>query len=177
MAGQRSLKKTIGMVVLLALVAAVAVFGVRVASLVDRTLEEAATTPTPVPAFGNVMQVTPDPNAPTPEPLLRSGSQGDAVAQIQRRLQELGYYTGGIDGQYGPGTRSAVTWFQQVHGLDADGVVGSQTRAVLESAAAQRAPATPTPMPLPQVAEDTVVNTAADKHRPKYIFFISVLSF
>ena len=66
--------------------------------------------PTPVPT-------------PTPEStLLSSGSQGERVRQLQERLQQLGYYTGKLDGDYGKGTRSAVTVFQQQHGLDADGI-------------------------------------------------------
>lgn len=149
---QRNMKKTIGLILLAVMLVAIAVLGVRVASLLDRTLEEAATTPTPVPAFGNVMQVTPDPNAPTPEPVLRTGSQGEEVWALQMRLMELGYYREAVDGQFGAGTKEAVRAFQAQHGLGADGVVGAQTRAMLESAAAQTAAPTTTPSPTPNQA-------------------------
>jgi len=99
---------------------------------------EMSLTPTPIPAEpGSVMQVTPDPNAPTPEPLLRSGSQGEAVVNLQSRLKTLGYYTGEIDGQFGAGTRDAVRAFQTRNGLEADGLVGTETREILFSAEAK----------------------------------------
>ena len=66
-----NIRKTVGMIVLAVMLIVIAILGVRVAGLVDRTMIEAATTDTPVPVFGNAMQVTPDPNAPTPEPMLR----------------------------------------------------------------------------------------------------------
>jgi len=94
---------------------------------------EMRTTPTPMPYYGNVMQVTLDPNAPTPFPMLKNGSSGDTVTTLQTRLQQLGYYAGTIDGQFGPGTQTAVTLFQQQHGLDADGVVGPDTSSLLYS--------------------------------------------
>ena len=94
---------------------------------------EAQTTPTPLPRMENVMQITPDPNAPTPEPMLRSGMQGEEIIRLQQRLQELGYYSGVVDGQFGPGTREAVYLFQQVNHLEADGVVGPATRDLLYS--------------------------------------------
>jgi len=140
-------KKIIGLVLLFILLVCGVVLGVRVAALVDLTVIEMHTTPTPVPTSGNIMRVTPDPNAPTPEPVLRSGAQGDQVKELQARLQALGYYAGEIDGQFGGGTRSAVVAFQQQHGLSADGVVGQQTRSLLFSPAAQPMLVTPTPAP------------------------------
>ena len=129
--------KIIGMIALAILLIAAIILGVRVASLVDLTYTEMHLTPTPVPPYGNVMQVTIDPSLPTPAPMLRSGSEGEEVVKLQTRLQELGYYTGSIDGQFGPGTREAVTRFQQQHSLGADGIVGQETRDVLYSDQAQ----------------------------------------
>lgn len=145
---QTNPKKIVGLIVLGVLVIAAAVLGVRVASLVDMTYVEMNTTPTPEPVAGNVMVVTVDPNLPTPEPVLRNGSMGEEVITLQTRLKELGFYTGEVDGQFGSGTKAAVTLFQQQHGLDADGIVGSGTRAVLYSDSAQQMIATPTPMVL-----------------------------
>ena len=56
---------------------------------------------------------------------------GDDVAQLQRRLGELGFYTGLVDGTFGPITHSAVTDFQRDCGLPADGVVEAETLATL----------------------------------------------
>ena len=125
--------KIVGMTLLAVLGVAVIVLGVRVAGLVDMTVTEMSLTPTPEPPYGNVMQVTIDPSLPTPAPMLRTGSEGEEVIELQTRLQELGYYTGSIDGQFGPGTRDAVILFQQQHGLGADGIVGQETRETLFS--------------------------------------------
>lgn len=134
----RNVKKIIGLVCLGALCVGVAIMGVRVTQVAQQTMVEAATTPTPVPApAANMLAVTPDPNAPTPEPVLKNGSEGDQVKTLQARLQELGYYSGEIDGQFGNGTREAVYLFQQQNGLSADGVVGSDTRALLYSVEAR----------------------------------------
>lgn len=145
--------RMIGYVLLAVLLIAAIILGVRVASLVDLTYVEMSLTPTPVPAYGNVMQVTVDPSLPTPAPVLRSGSEGDEVVRLQERLKELGYYTSTVDGQFGPGTKSAVILFQAQHGLDADGIVGEDTRNMLYSDQAHQVVVTATPEPQPTVAD------------------------
>ena len=70
-------------------------------------------------------------------PLLRVGSTGRDVSDLQARLTELGYYTGPIDGKYIAETQSAVAEFQQRNGLTADGAAGRQTQDLLYSGAAQ----------------------------------------
>ena len=52
---------------------------------------------------------------------------GDDVAQLQRRLGELGFYAGLVDGTFGALTHGAVTDFQLDCGLSADGVVEVET--------------------------------------------------
>ena len=56
---------------------------------------------------------------------------GDDVAQLQRRLGELGFYTSTVDGTFGPLTHAAVADFQRDCALDPDGVVGGETLATL----------------------------------------------
>ncbi len=55
------------------------------------------------------------------------GSKGDEVRQIQTKLKNWGYYTGGVDGVYGWQTEAAVKSFQKKNGLTSDGVAGKQT--------------------------------------------------
>lgn len=64
-------------------------------------------------------------------PTLRWGSTGTAVQVAQRKLAAWGYYTGAVDGIYGPKMYAAVTLFQRRNGLTVDGVVGPQTWAAL----------------------------------------------
>jgi hypothetical protein len=60
--------------------------------------------------------------------LLEAGDEGGDVEQIQRRLANLDYYVGPIDGIYGNLTEQAVTAFQKLHGLSRDAVVGPSVR-------------------------------------------------
>ncbi len=78
-----------------------------------------------------------------PTRTLRRNDTGDDVSTLQKRLKELGYYTSLVDGSYGNGTVTAVTAFQQQHGLTADGVAGSKTYAILFSSKAQQATKAP----------------------------------
>ena len=58
---------------------------------------------------------------------IRAGDQSPDVEEVQRILTEGGYYSGPIDGVYGPETESAVRAYQTAHGLEVDGVVGPHT--------------------------------------------------
>lgn len=79
--------------------------------------------------------------------LIRTGSIGPEVEQLQQRLKQLGYYEGGLDGQFGSGTRAAVERFQAQHGLRSDGMAGEETLAALYAASAQTMAPQPTPPP------------------------------
>ena len=57
----------------------------------------------------------------------RQGSTGNEVKNIQKKLKELGYYKGEVDGIYGSKTKSAVISFQKNCGLTADGICGKTT--------------------------------------------------
>ncbi len=60
-------------------------------------------------------------------PTLRPNVEGSAVAQLQRELTQLGYYSGPIDGEYGELTQAAVKQFQVDQQLEVDAVVGPST--------------------------------------------------
>ena len=141
-------------IILAALIVAAVLLGSTVASLNTEVQRVRSLTPTPHPQYGSVFKVTPDPGAPTAEPVIRSGATGEAVNRLQQRLKDLGYYTGTVDGQFGPGTRTAVTLFQQQHGLQSDGVVGPDTNEILYSASARPA-ITPEPTAAPPPTVDT----------------------
>ena len=67
--------------------------------------------------------------------MLKSGSSGTAVRQLQENLKKLGYYeSGSVTGNYGPLTEEAVRQFQRKNGLDADGIAGAKTLAAINSA-------------------------------------------
>ena len=51
------------------------------------------------------------------------GYDASLVAQVQRRLGEMGYYHGVIDGIMGPEKRAAVRAYQATHNLFVDGVI------------------------------------------------------
>ena len=69
----------------------------------------------------------PSPSAP-PRPVFRYD-----VPAAQRRLAELAYYAGPIDGRSGPALRSAVMAFQKVQGLGVDGTIGPVTFKALSA--------------------------------------------
>lgn len=63
--------------------------------------------------------------------ILRQGSTGGEVKEVQRRLKQWGYYDGPVDGIYGAKTVEAVKRFQRKNGLTADGIAGKATYAAL----------------------------------------------
>jgi peptidoglycan hydrolase-like protein with peptidoglycan-binding domain len=73
-------------------------------------------------------------NPPTSERIER-------VKALQRQLSLLGLEPGPVDGRYGPLTTSAVTRFQQDHGLPVDGLVGPKTADALAARADSVRPA------------------------------------
>jgi hypothetical protein len=76
-------------------------------------------------AAGQVAQ----PGQPQQHPELKRGSQGDAVRELQGRLQVPWLKQ---DGDFGEATEQAVKAYQQSQGLAADGVVGPETWAKLD---------------------------------------------
>lgn len=59
--------------------------------------------------------------------LSKMGSTGEEVRKIQKKLKELGYLSGTVDGIYGSKTKKAVISFQKNCGIAADGICGPTT--------------------------------------------------
>ena len=62
---------------------------------------------------------------------LERGSKGDQVRTLQKRLKDLGFYNGSVDGSYGESTEVAVMAFQLMNNLTVDGKAGPATQRVL----------------------------------------------
>lgn len=84
---------------------------------------------------------------PAARSILRIGSQGSQVSELQAMLKLLGFYTGSVDGQFQDDTATAVSSFQQAAGIAADGIAGSDTWDRLLPAVSAPAPVTPAPAP------------------------------
>lgn len=65
-------------------------------------------------------------------PVLRQGSRGAWVLDLQDQLVNLGYTLGSKDGDFGSRTLAAVVAFQNDSFIAADGIVGDRTWAALE---------------------------------------------
>lgn len=63
--------------------------------------------------------------------LLRVGSRGAEVSQLQQTLKNKGFYTYNITSYFGSITKGSVIKFQKNVGLIADGIVGPKTRSIL----------------------------------------------
>lgn len=100
--------------------------------------------PTPFPEYDGLK---------APEGEIRSlsvGKEGEDVYWLQMKLQELGFYTGTVTGQYREGTQKAVQAYQRARGLSADGNAGKQTLNLLYQETAEAAAAVTTePSPTP----------------------------
>jgi len=69
---------------------------------------------------------------------LKKGDKGDNVAQLQRRLIELGYLGGTVDGIYGDGTADAIKSFEAAYGMTQTGTATSSLQAEIYSSSARR---------------------------------------
>ncbi len=65
-------------------------------------------------------------------PVLKNGSRGDEVSEVQTRLKQWGYYHySQVTGYYGSITTQAVKDFQVQNGLVSDGIVGKNTYSAM----------------------------------------------
>jgi len=79
--------------------------------------------PEPAPAEAGPAEAGPEPAPVVTEPPPASGPayNREDVLWIQQRLQDLGYYSGAIDGSVGQATREAVRAYQRDQDIAADG--------------------------------------------------------
>lgn len=114
---------------------------------------------------GGVISLTVSPSiSPSPtSPVLKLGASGPEVRSLQKRLKDLRYYTGSVDGDFGKGTETALKEFQRRNKLTADGIAGPATLKRLNSSNAL--PPTPKPTAKP-TAKPTPRPTAAPKVNP-----------
>ncbi len=64
-------------------------------------------------------------SSPTYRGRVASSYSDSLAADVQRSLRSRGYYHGSIDGDAGPGTRSAIRSYQARHGLNVTGRIDS----------------------------------------------------
>lgn len=98
------------------------------------------------PVVEPIVEAAPDPEpAPEPEPevvvvqeeTVNEARQSEAQLtraerdELQIALQYFGFYRGGIDGAFGPGTRGAMTNWQINRGLEPTGILTTRQRAQL----------------------------------------------
>ena len=90
-------------------------------------------TNTPILSTSNSSSTSTGSSTTSTSTLLRKGSKGQAVKELQEKLNKLGYGLT-VDGDFGSKTESAVISFQKKYKLEIDGIVGNETRNALDSA-------------------------------------------
>lgn len=138
---------------------------------VDLALAQSSKTPAkPSPTIRTTAQ-------PLSKPVLKSGSQGDAVTELQAMLKLLSFYSGPVNGVFDESTATAVANFQKAANLSPDGIVGTDTWNRLLPPAPPVTAAKPTPssnsgsstseaFPVPGNATPTVPTPAAKPTPP-----------
>ncbi|GHA29479.1 hypothetical protein GCM10007989_26340 [Devosia pacifica] len=84
------------------------------------------------------------------------------VFAVQKKLSELGHYSGSLDGLYGPNTARAIRAFEQAHGMTPEGALKPEViQAILGASERQSSAEEPAEVPEPvQVAEALVEQPA-----------------
>ena len=98
-----------------------------------------APSPTPTP--------TAVPDFTIPSGKVKLNTEGDDAKLVQKRLKDLGYYKGRVDGRFGSASVKALKSFQETNGLAPDGVAGETTYQLLFSWGALAVGTTATPVP------------------------------
>lgn len=66
---------------------------------------------------------------------IRGAPSSEAIEMVQRRLLDLGYQPGSVDGIDGPKTREAIRQFEEQNGLHPDGLIDERLKTALLSGA------------------------------------------
>jgi hypothetical protein len=89
--------------------------------------------------YSPMSKIIPDSRKPAPERILGLNDRGSAVRNLQEKLSKILDAEGKsylsreeVDGVFGKITQLAVKRLQQTYGLDADGLVGPNTRELIE---------------------------------------------
>ncbi|MFC0189202.1 peptidoglycan-binding protein [Fictibacillus aquaticus] len=85
------------------------------------------------------------------ERILKRGSIGEDVRNLQSKLNALGFKAGAADGIFGELTEKAVREFQGKRSIAADGVAGTETKKELQKALDEKAQRARKPTPRAQV--------------------------
>ena len=88
-----------------------------------------------------------------PPETLQYGSTGEAVKELQRNLQALGFFDGNIGGNYLTLTEQAVRDYQQARGLTVDGIATPELQRAIAAEAQGNAP---TDTPAPETARGVI---------------------
>ena len=85
---------------------------------------------TPMPIIPHQIPIIQRPQAPIQNPLsiISFGDTGPQVRKIQRRLRDLNYYNGPINGCFDTATQDALIWFQESRGVTVTGIAGPTTQ-------------------------------------------------
>jgi len=89
--------------------------------------------------------------------MLKRGSKGNDVQEVQSRLQDIGFSPGKIDGIFGRATEIAVINFQRSQKLLTDGIVGPKTLGILFKSRDLRVKPKPVPKNI-KVSPDDIIS-------------------
>ena len=75
----------------------------------------------------------------TNDDFLQPGDRGLEVRKLQQQLKQAGFYKDSIDGVFSASTETAIKRFQQANNITVDGLAGTRTISLLQSATRQSA--------------------------------------
>ena len=90
-------------------------------------------------------------------------TSSNVIFGVQTKLIELAYLTGVADGVLGPATETAISEFQQMHGLEATGVADPETRELLQNGTGLTVKPTPSPSPRAHGAQGTDIELSQQR--------------
>ena len=90
-------------------------------------------------------------------------TSSNVIFGVQTKLIELAYLTGVADGVLGPATETAISEFQQMHGLEVTGVADPETRELLQNGTGLTVKPTPTPSPRAHGAQGTDIELSQQR--------------